>query len=47
MDVDADKLMIEAIRDGLRSGVKDRMAGYNSPLNALFYVRRMQVRILP
>jgi hypothetical protein len=32
MELNADKLLEQAIRDGLREGVKSRFEGYNSPL---------------
>ena len=35
MDIDADKLLENAIRDGLRQGIADKLKGYNSPLDGL------------
>lgn len=35
MEIDSEKLMVDAIRDGMRKGVADKLAGYNSPLEKL------------
>ena len=34
-EIDADKLLLDAIRDGIREGVKAKFSGYNSPLDKL------------
>lgn len=34
--IDTDKLMLDAIRDGIREGIKDKFTrGYNSPLDTV------------
>jgi hypothetical protein len=35
MEVDADKLFENSIRDAIREGIKAKMSGYNSPLENL------------
>ena len=35
MELNADKLLEDAIRDGIRAGVVDKLKGYNSPLEKL------------
>lgn len=35
MELDSDKLLEHAIRDGIREGVKSKFTGYNKPLDAL------------
>jgi hypothetical protein len=35
MDIDSDKLLENAIRDGIREGVKSRFTGYSSPIDKL------------
>lgn len=35
MDIDADQLLMNVIRDSLREAVKAKMIGYNSPLEKL------------
>lgn len=33
MELDTDKAMLDAIRDGIREGIKSKMTGYNSPFD--------------
>ena len=35
MNIDSDKLFQDAIRDALRSGVAEKLKGYNSPLDGI------------
>lgn len=35
MEINADQLMFEAIRNGLQAAVKDKLTGYQSPLDKL------------
>lgn len=35
MEIDHEKLLENAIRDGLREGIKSKLTGYNDPLNKL------------
>lgn len=35
MEINADQLLIDAIKDGLRKGIADKITGYGSPLDAL------------
>lgn len=35
MEVDADELLVNAIRDGIRAGVKSKFDGYHSPIGDL------------
>lgn len=45
MDISADKLLEEAIRDGIRKGIADKFGGYHSPLDDLmkFAIEKHQV----
>lgn len=33
MEIDADKLLHNAIRDGIQKGISEKLSGYNSPLD--------------
>lgn len=35
MELDTDQLMLNAIRDGIREGVKSKLTGYSSPLEKM------------
>lgn len=35
MELDANKLVVDAVRDGLREAVKSKITGYNSPFDEL------------
>lgn len=35
MEIDTDQLLLNAIRDGLREGVKSKFSGYHSPIEKL------------
>lgn len=35
MELDSDKLLQNAIQDGIREGIKAKLTGYNSPLDKL------------
>lgn len=35
MNIDADKILFQAIQDGLREGITKKLSDYNSPINKL------------
>jgi len=35
VELDADKVLLHAIQDGIREGIKSKMSGYNSPFDKL------------
>lgn len=35
IEIDADQMLLNAIRDGMRAAVTDKLKGYNSPLDKL------------
>ena len=35
MEIDADKILLHAIQDGIRDGIKGKLSGYNTPFDKL------------